>query len=184
MSPAHGEPDESIHRRGIGGSQYISRRGFLASPASDILISGTVRDLVVGSSTGFEDRGSVELRGAPAPCSCWRSSATARPQDRPRRNWRQCHPRASHCDGPVGPRAGGEREADTVDPARDGAPRPGHQSQPSSYGSQCARRANVSNFEALAFSSVVKAGTASSSSCARCSQAGARWRYCGTCQRC
>ena len=26
---------------------------------------GTVRDLVVGSGTGFEDRGSVELRGVP-----------------------------------------------------------------------------------------------------------------------
>src|ERR1700741_2406226 len=31
----------------------------------DILVSRTVRDLVVGSGTGFEDRGSVELRGAP-----------------------------------------------------------------------------------------------------------------------
>jgi hypothetical protein len=33
--------------------------------AGDILVSRTVRDLVVGSGTGFEDRGSVELRGVP-----------------------------------------------------------------------------------------------------------------------
>ncbi len=31
----------------------------------EILVSRTVRDLVVGSGTGFEDRGSVELRGVP-----------------------------------------------------------------------------------------------------------------------
>ena len=33
--------------------------------AGEILVSRTVRDLVVGSGTGFEDRGSVELRGVP-----------------------------------------------------------------------------------------------------------------------
>src|ERR1700744_6360363 len=33
--------------------------------AGDILVSRTVRDLVVGSGTGFEHRGSVELRGVP-----------------------------------------------------------------------------------------------------------------------
>jgi hypothetical protein len=31
----------------------------------EILVSRTVRDLVVGSGTGFEDRGNVELRGVP-----------------------------------------------------------------------------------------------------------------------
>src|SRR3954449_11550952 len=31
----------------------------------EILVDRTVRDLVVGSGTGFEDRGSVELRGVP-----------------------------------------------------------------------------------------------------------------------
>ena len=33
--------------------------------AGDILVSRPVRDLVVGSGTGFEDRGSVQLRGVP-----------------------------------------------------------------------------------------------------------------------
>ena len=49
-----------------GGSRYTSRRGSSARPApGEILVSRTVRDLVVGSGTGFEDRGSVELRGVP-----------------------------------------------------------------------------------------------------------------------
>ena len=33
--------------------------------AGEILVSRTVRDLVVGSGAGFEDRGNVELRGVP-----------------------------------------------------------------------------------------------------------------------
>jgi hypothetical protein len=33
--------------------------------AGEILVSRTVRDLVVGPGTGFDDRGSVELRGVP-----------------------------------------------------------------------------------------------------------------------
>lgn len=33
--------------------------------AGEILVSRTVRDLVIGSGTGFDDRGSVELRGVP-----------------------------------------------------------------------------------------------------------------------
>jgi hypothetical protein len=31
----------------------------------EILVDRTVRDLVIGSGTGFDDRGSVELRGVP-----------------------------------------------------------------------------------------------------------------------
>jgi class 3 adenylate cyclase len=48
------------------GSRYILRRASSTRPVpGQILVSGTVRDLVVGSGTGFEDRGSVELRGVP-----------------------------------------------------------------------------------------------------------------------
>jgi hypothetical protein len=48
------------------GSPYTSRRGSSATPAPAKSWSpATVRDLVVGSGTGFEDRGSVELRGVP-----------------------------------------------------------------------------------------------------------------------
>ncbi len=50
----------------IGGlAVHIAARILAQAGAGDILVSRTVRDLVVGSGTGFEDRGSVELRGVP-----------------------------------------------------------------------------------------------------------------------
>jgi pimeloyl-ACP methyl ester carboxylesterase len=50
----------------IGGiAVHIAARILAHAGAGDILVSRTVRDLVVGSGTGFEDRGSVELRGVP-----------------------------------------------------------------------------------------------------------------------
>src|ERR1700756_1467015 len=50
----------------IGGiAVHIAARILTHAGAGDILVSRTVRDLVVGSGTGFEDRGSVELRGVP-----------------------------------------------------------------------------------------------------------------------
>jgi class 3 adenylate cyclase len=50
----------------IGGlAVHIAARILGEAGAGEILVSGTVRDLVVGSGTGFEDRGSVELRGVP-----------------------------------------------------------------------------------------------------------------------
>jgi pimeloyl-ACP methyl ester carboxylesterase/class 3 adenylate cyclase len=50
----------------IGGiAVHIAARICGQAGASDIVVSRTVRDLVVGSGTGFEDRGSVELRGVP-----------------------------------------------------------------------------------------------------------------------
>src|ERR1700757_1126155 len=50
----------------IGGlAVHIAARILGYAGAGDILVSRTVRDLVVGSGTGFEDRGSVELRGVP-----------------------------------------------------------------------------------------------------------------------
>jgi pimeloyl-ACP methyl ester carboxylesterase len=50
----------------IGGlAIHIAARILAEAGAGEILVSGTVRDLVVGSGTGFEDRGSVELRGVP-----------------------------------------------------------------------------------------------------------------------
>jgi hypothetical protein len=39
-----------------------------------VLVSGTVKDLVVGSGLEFEDRGSRELRGVPGE---WRLFAVA-----------------------------------------------------------------------------------------------------------
>src|SRR3984957_2029004 len=50
----------------IGGlAVHIAARICGHAGAGEILVSRTVRDLVVGSGTGFEDRGSVELRGVP-----------------------------------------------------------------------------------------------------------------------
>ncbi|MGO9222618.1 alpha/beta fold hydrolase [Mycobacterium sp.] len=50
----------------IGGiAVHIAARICGQAGAGEILVSRTVRDLVVGSGTGFEDRGSVELRGLP-----------------------------------------------------------------------------------------------------------------------
>jgi class 3 adenylate cyclase len=50
----------------IGGiAIHIAARILGQAGAGEILVSRTVRDLVVGSGTSFEDRGSVELRGVP-----------------------------------------------------------------------------------------------------------------------
>jgi class 3 adenylate cyclase len=50
----------------IGGiAVHIAARICGQAGAGEILVSRTVHDLVVGSGTGFEDRGSVELRGVP-----------------------------------------------------------------------------------------------------------------------
>jgi pimeloyl-ACP methyl ester carboxylesterase len=50
----------------IGGiAVHIAARILGQAGAGEIVVSSTVRDLVVGSGTGFEDRGSVELRGVP-----------------------------------------------------------------------------------------------------------------------
>jgi pimeloyl-ACP methyl ester carboxylesterase/class 3 adenylate cyclase len=50
----------------IGGlAVHIAARILGQAGADEILVSSTVRDLVVGSGTGFGDRGSVELRGVP-----------------------------------------------------------------------------------------------------------------------
>jgi pimeloyl-ACP methyl ester carboxylesterase len=50
----------------IGGiAVHIAARILGQAGAGEILVSRTVRDLVVGSGTGFADRGSVDLRGVP-----------------------------------------------------------------------------------------------------------------------
>jgi class 3 adenylate cyclase/pimeloyl-ACP methyl ester carboxylesterase len=50
----------------IGGiAVHIAARILGQAGPGEILVSRTVRDLVIGSGTGFEDRGAVELRGVP-----------------------------------------------------------------------------------------------------------------------
>ena len=65
----------------IGGiAVHIAARILGQAGAGEILVSRTVRDLVVGSGTGFDERGVVELRGVPgswellAVQSPWRAS--------------------------------------------------------------------------------------------------------------
>src|SRR3954454_4119754 len=71
----------------------------------EILVDRTVRDLVVGSGTGFEDRGSVELRGVPGTWQLLAVDRHERGRDRPRLNWRQRPPPAPRpgCAAPTAP---------------------------------------------------------------------------------
>ena len=65
----------------IGGiAVHIAARILGHADAGEILVSRTVRDLVVGSGTAFEDRGSVELRGVPGT---WQLLAVDRHGARP-----------------------------------------------------------------------------------------------------
>src|ERR1700754_4119360 len=64
--PEHSSPGRSCSRLGCPRiAVHIAARILGQAGAGEILVSRTVRDLVVGSGTGFEDRGSVELRGVP-----------------------------------------------------------------------------------------------------------------------
>jgi len=50
----------------LGGlAVHIAARVMGAAEAGEVLVSGTVKDLVVGSGIDFEDRGTHELRGVP-----------------------------------------------------------------------------------------------------------------------
>ncbi|HEY2636198.1 MAG TPA: adenylate/guanylate cyclase domain-containing protein, partial [Solirubrobacteraceae bacterium] len=59
----------------VGGmAVHIGARVGALAGAGEVLVSGTVRDLVVGSGLGFADRGEHDLRGVPGP---WRLYAVA-----------------------------------------------------------------------------------------------------------
>lgn len=59
----------------VGGmAVHIGARVGALAGAGEVLVSGTVRDLVVGSGLGFTDRGEHDLRGVPGP---WRLYAVA-----------------------------------------------------------------------------------------------------------
>jgi class 3 adenylate cyclase len=50
----------------IGGiAVHIGARVAGAADASEVLVSSTVKDLVVGSGIEFDDRGAQELKGVP-----------------------------------------------------------------------------------------------------------------------
>ncbi|MDF2584734.1 MAG: putative hydrolase or acyltransferase of alpha/beta superfamily [Mycobacterium sp.] len=59
---------------------HIAARIMAQAGAGEIIVSRTVRDLVVGSGTSFTDRGTVELRGVPGS---WQLLAVCRHGARP-----------------------------------------------------------------------------------------------------
>ena len=79
----------------IGGlAVHIAARIVGQAGAGEILVSRTVRDLVVGSGTASRTAAASSCVACPAPGNSWRSIATARGRDLPRRNWYQRRPPA------------------------------------------------------------------------------------------
>ena len=59
----------------VGGiAVHIGARVVALAQPGEVLVSGTVKDLVVGSGIEFEDRGERELRGVPGE---WRLYAVS-----------------------------------------------------------------------------------------------------------
>jgi class 3 adenylate cyclase len=57
----------------IGGiAVHIAARILQCADPGELVVSGTVKDLVVGSGIEFEDRGEHELRGVPGPWHLWK----------------------------------------------------------------------------------------------------------------
>ena len=112
----------------IGGlAVHIAARILGHAGAGDILVSRTVRDLVVGSGTGFQDRGSVELRGVPGTWQLLavdRYGARAGSAEAELASTPTPGPRGR--DAPVRPRRGSDGQAHTMDPPRRGPLRPRH----------------------------------------------------------
>jgi class 3 adenylate cyclase len=50
---------------------HIGARVAALAGAGEILVSGTVKDLVIGSGIEFADRGRHELKGVPGDWSLW-----------------------------------------------------------------------------------------------------------------
>ena len=60
----------------VGGiAVHIGARVGSRAEAGEVLVSGTVKDLVVGSGILFEDRGETELRGVPGTWRLWAVTA-------------------------------------------------------------------------------------------------------------
>jgi class 3 adenylate cyclase len=56
----------------VGGiAVHIAARVMAQAKPEEVLVSGTVKDLVVGSGIEFEDRGEQELRGVPGTWRLW-----------------------------------------------------------------------------------------------------------------
>jgi class 3 adenylate cyclase len=60
----------------IGIAVHIGARVSALAGANDVLVSSTLRDLVIGSGLEFDERGAYELKGVPGE---WRLFAVASP---------------------------------------------------------------------------------------------------------
>ena len=60
----------------VGGiAVHIGARVVGLAKGGEVLVSGTVKDLVVGSGIAFEDRGEQELKGVPGEWRLWAVAA-------------------------------------------------------------------------------------------------------------
>src|SRR5205085_10230640 len=60
----------------VGGiAVHIGARVSTLAEPGEVLVSGTVKDLVVGSGIQFEDRGERELKGVPGSWRLWAAMA-------------------------------------------------------------------------------------------------------------
>ena len=60
----------------VGGiAVHIGARVGASAGPGEVVVSGTVKDLVVGSGISFEDRGDHELRGVPGEWRLWAVAA-------------------------------------------------------------------------------------------------------------
>ena len=67
--------EREVRGEDIGGiAVHIGARVSALAGPNDVLVSSTLRDLVIGSGLEFDDRGSHELKGVPGE---WRLFAVA-----------------------------------------------------------------------------------------------------------
>ncbi len=67
----HAGEVERIAGRLRGVAVHLAARVAAAAGPSEVLVTGTVRDLVAGSGLAFDDRGVHELKGIPEPYRLW-----------------------------------------------------------------------------------------------------------------
>jgi len=70
---------ELIGGKAGGIAVHIGARIAARAEPGEVLVSGTVRDLVTGSAVGFEDRGTAELKGVPGQWALYAATALDRP---------------------------------------------------------------------------------------------------------
>jgi class 3 adenylate cyclase len=64
----------------VGGiAVHIGARVGASAGPGEVVVSGTVKDLVVGSGIAFDDRGDQELRGVPGEWRLWAVADQPRP---------------------------------------------------------------------------------------------------------